>query len=248
MSITTTTKIKIERVIFGVRFQPRYELIDNMGAVIDKVLRTPGTPYGPEIFPLSTREPGEQILLNPDTRDQFQLTERDAILNMHLTNNEIDEVKTSAYQYSKYILTNLREIAKLKDIVRYGVVFQLEECQSKLSESPANYFLKDDFQEIRSLNLNFSRRLAALEALSRKGVDDFRNVIYTIKQTEEGEVTISVDYQEYFKPGLNSDEWLHKPFTDFVDRGISHLQGEFHSWLTKLLTQSTEAINVVRKK
>ena len=45
--------LPITRVVFGVRYERQYRVRDTIGALIDAVLRSPGTPFGPEAFPIS---------------------------------------------------------------------------------------------------------------------------------------------------------------------------------------------------
>ncbi len=233
--------IGIDKVVFGVRYSPRYEIADRVGSIVDRILLTPDSPFGPTTFPLSQRDPDAQNLLNPDTNDSLSLTQSDTILQMHIDTRKIADVRKLADGYSAFILGSINDLVQLKNIVRYGVVFQLKECRSSLSEPPTSYFIPKDFRDTRSMSLRFTRRLPLFEALSRKNVDDYRNVIYTVKQTEEGKVNISVDYQEYFKPALDAKECNNKPFTDFVDRGISYFQGEFQDWLKKLISKPEAA-------
>ena len=226
--------IAVEQVAFGVRFQPHYEVLDNTGAVIDLILRSKGSRFGPSTFPLSNREAGGHRLFNPNNSDSLRLTERDAILEMLVDTTNSSTIKDLAEHFNSCVLGSLRDVANLKDISRYGVVFRLKECGSALKETPVNQLIQRDFRDARSLSLRFTRRLPVLEALTRKSVNDYRNVIYTVKQSEDGKVRIGVDYQEYFDPELNAGEWFKKPYVDFVDRGISYFRKEFQEWLKKL--------------
>jgi len=232
--------IPIERIAFGIRYQRRYEVMDRVGAIVDRILHSSGTPFGPSKFPYINREPELHVLLNPDTKEELRLTESDAILEMKIDSRKTSDIKTLAEHYAAFVLDALRDIARLSSIVRYGVLFRLQECHSSLQETPAEHFIKPDFQDTRSLSLRFTRRLAVMEALARKNVNDYKNVIYTVKQTEEGKVKIWIDYQEYFSPELNSKEWSQRPFTNFVDHGIEYFLGEFQGWL-RTLTKKTEA-------
>lgn len=232
--------IPIESIAFGVRYQPRYEVMDQVGAIIDRILRSNGTPFGPTTFPLIHREPGAHVILNPDTESELRLTERDAILQMKIDTRKTPDIENLAEHYAKFVLDTLRDVAHLSSIVRYGVLFKLQECHSTLQETPAEHFIQPDFKDTRSLSLRFTRRLPVMEALARRDVNDYRNVIYTVKQTEEGEVRFWVDYQEYFKPELSAREWAQRPFIKFVDDGIKYFLEEYQRWLRKL-TEKTEA-------
>lgn len=234
-NISNLAPIAIEQIAFGVRFQPRYELLDSVGKIVDRILRTKGSPFDSNTFPYSSRDASEHRLINPTTGDNLRLTDSDAILEMQLKSRKTSDVKVLAENYSTYILDSLREVIRLQDIIRYGVLFRLEECHSAITVSPVDHFLQNDFKDARSLSLRFTRRLPVLEALARKNVDDYRNVIYTVKQSEDGDVKVWVDYQEIFNPQLDYKEWAKKPFADFVDRGISYFHGEFQTWLKKLI-------------
>jgi hypothetical protein len=239
--IAGLSTINVERIAFGVRFQPHFEIIDHAGLIVDRILRSDGSPFGPSFFPISERDPGEHRLLNPNTMDRLRLNQSDVILEMKVDTRKTSDIETSGKHFSAFILESLREVVNLSGIVRYGVVFRLEECHSVLQKTPIEHFLQQDFIDARSLSLRFTKRLPVLEALAKKGVDDYRNVIYTINQTEEGEVTILVDYQEIFKPELNTKEMAQKPYEDFVPRGIEYLLGDFQNWLNKLFKKQEAA-------
>ncbi len=147
----------------------------------------------------------------------------------------ISEVPGLADKFDKYAIRPLKDITRAKDVNRYGALFHLEECAAMLSETPVNHFLSSDFQNARSLNLRFTRRLPTLEAVAKKRVEDYRNIIYTIDQSDKGKVDIKVDYQEYFVPSLNKNEWEDKPFTRFVENAITYFNGEFKEWLSRLI-------------
>lgn len=239
--IAELSPIKVERIAFGVRFQPHFEIIDHAGEIVDRILRSSGSPFGPSFFPISERDPGEHRLFNPETMDRLRLNQSDAILEMKVDTRKTSDIETLGKHFSTFILERLRQVMHLSDINRYGVLFRLEECHSALQETPIEHFIQRDFRDARSLSLRFTKRLPVLEALAKRGVDDYRNVIYTLKQTEEGEVSIWVDYQEYFKPELDAKEFAQKPYEDFVSRGIEYLLGDFQNWLNKLFKEQEAA-------
>ncbi len=229
--VTSMTPVPINRVAFGVRFEPRYTLLDTLGAVVDRILRSPGTPFGPTVFPLSTRTPNEQALLNEDTGSLLRLSQSDALLSLSLDTRMVADINPIANDFQQFVLENLRQLAKVRNIIRYGVLFELRECKASLALAPIERYVQQDFKDARSLSLRFTRRLPSLEALAKRSVDDFRNVIYTIKESESGEVRILIDYQEYFDPHLSAKEWDKRSFPRFVERGIGYYEGEFQLWL-----------------
>ena len=139
--------IPIEAIAFGVRYQPRYEVMDRVGAIVDRILRSRGTPCGPGTFPLITREPGEHILWNRDNENELRLSEDDAMLRMKIDTRKTSDIKTLSEHYAAFVLDTLHDMAHLSSILRYGVLFRLQECRSSLKETPAEHFIQPDFQD-----------------------------------------------------------------------------------------------------
>lgn len=222
----------IQRIAFGVRYDPQWAVADRRGAIIDQILWATGTPFGPETFPETSRIGDTHILINTDTGDTLKLSERDIILEMHIE-SDLSQVSELAKGFQQYAIRPLRDTAKAKNINRYGALFRLEECGRHLAESPVAHFLHRDFDQARSLNLRFTRRLGTMEAVAKKRVNDYRNLIYTIAQSEQGEVKISFDYQQYFDPSLDQREWQERPFSLFVDGAVDYFDREFRKWLDR---------------
>lgn len=229
--------IEVDRITFGVRYQPRYEVSDNSGAIVDRILRDRNSPFDPECFPLRVKDLDTYTLYNEETGDNLRINHTDVILQMAVHTQRKNNIRDLSEKFDEFVLTPLREVAHVRDIVRYGVVFQLENLATKLKESPAQHFLSDEFSDVRSLSLRFSRRLPSEEALIKQGVEDFRNVIYTIKQQESGDVGIWLDYQEYFSPELSGEEWKKRTFPRFINKGFLYFEGEFMQWLNNFVAE-----------
>ena len=174
------------------------------------------------------------MLHSKDTHSNLHVSERDVILQMEVENG-IEDVPEIAKQFDKFAIRPLRELAKVKHASRFGMLFRLDECSATLSESPVQHFLQRDFDHVRAINLNFTRRLGVIEAIAKKRVNDYRKMIYTVRQDEDGAVRIAVDYQEYFDPSLDEKEWDARDFGRFIEQAIGYFNGEFTSWFNKLI-------------
>jgi len=227
----------IRRVALGVRFQPQFRVVDIFGELVDRILRSSGSPFGPSVFPLVRSNAMERVLVNEGTNESLHLNSRDAILEMNVDSTDFSDIERLAEDYSTYVLQNLRDLADLAGIERYGVLLKLDECRSELSQLPVEHYLSSEFAEARSLHFRFTRRLPCLEARVKRNVDDFRNVIYIVEQDEDNNVNIRVDYQEYFRPALDAADWRNKPYPKFVERGIDYFRGEFADWLRNLQSE-----------
>ena len=235
--------VEITKIAFGVRYEPQYAVMDKIGAVIDRILRSTDTPFGPEAFPLCHSSPVEYLLINKKENNSLRISQRDTILEMTIGTRNLEKFEVLAKQFDEYVLKNLEKISKLGGIQRFGVLFHLAECGSLLDTSPIEHYVKDfrDSRGVRSMHLRFTRRLPRMEAIAMHNVNDYGNVIYTVTQSDEDKVNILVDYQEYFDPPLDAADWVKKPYPEFVKKGVEYFQGEFWSWFNKLKKTKTEA-------
>ena len=232
--------VPITKIAFGVRYEPQYAVMDRVGGVIDAVLRASNTPFGPKVFPLCQSAPSEYLLINPETNDSLKINQRDTILQLSFSTRELNHIEEIAVQFSQFVLKPLKEKCRVRNISRYGVLCYLAECSSSMKNLPVEHYLSKDFSNVQTLSLRFTRRLPSIEAVVKKKVSDYRNVIYTINQDDKEKVNISVDFQEYFEPVLDENDWTKKPFEKFVKNGLEYIEGEFEQWFTKLL-ETTKA-------
>ena len=226
--------VPVTEVAMGIRYEPQWAVSDRKGTVIDRILRAGGTPFGPSVFPRIVTSDDSFVLQNTDTGDNLQVSAGDIILRME-TANGLENVPELARRFNRFAVAPLRELAKVKHANRFGILFTLDECSAALSESPVRHFLQHDFDNARSISLRFTRRLGVLEAIAKQRVDDYRNVIYTVGENEDGAVKIAVDYQEYFNPALNDKEWEAPKFERFIGEAITYFNSEFTNWFKKLL-------------
>ena len=183
----------------------------------------------------------ERALINTVTQDSLRFNQQDTTLNYNVKSRHFDSIMKLASDYEIFVLGALRKIIKVRNISMYGILFMLSECSPNLATSPVDHYLCNDFSDIRSAALHFTKRIPTIEALAMKDINDYKNIIYRINQHQDGKVYISVDYQEYFQPFLGINAWTDKPFNEFVDRGLQYLEGEFTSWLNKLIQSSEVA-------
>lgn len=223
--ITRIAPTLISRMAFGVRYETQFAVMDRSGAVVDAILRASGTPFGPERFPLSQADVNTSLLTDLEDGSFLRISQQDVILQLTIHSRNLNRIDELGDDFDRFVLTPLRKLAGLSGIQRYGVLLTMDEIKG-LKHRPVHHYLSSEFPDANSLAMRFTRRLPADEALVRKDVEDYRNAIYTLRETDEGEVAVSIDYQEYFKPALSSSEWSSKPFAKFVSRGLAHFEGE----------------------
>lgn len=233
---------QIEGLVFGVRYEPQLKLLDTAGAVLDEILHAEDSPFDTDIFPFSEAGPVQYSLVDNDRKSSILINAQDTILQMPVHTNDASRVNDLGRDFDEYVLGPLKKIGKVKNIVRYGVLLQFKEQKITSPEnSPITRYLSADFPKANSLVMRFTRRIPMEEALAMKRVEDYRSAIYSIGQSENGKMQVSIDFQEYFQPMLSAEDWKSKPFSAFVDHGTDYVEGEFQRWFEKFLAVSEGA-------
>ncbi|MGA8871656.1 MAG: hypothetical protein WB460_11000, partial [Candidatus Acidiferrales bacterium] len=182
--------------------------------------------------PFNQTLPMQYRLLNPDENSELLVNSQDTILQMPVETRNASLINELGRDFQEYVLRPLRKIGGVKNIARYGLVLHFKEDKTAtLDNPPIAHYLSSDFPKANTLFMRFSRRLPADEALAKKRVEDYRNVIYDLEESDTGEVRFSIDYQEYFQPSLDASEWDERPFSKFADRGTDYIEGELQRWL-----------------
>jgi len=221
---------KVSQIAFGIRYQSHYTISDFSGSILDRVLHANRTPFGSDIFPVTQKDLFEHHLVHPANESLLRLGPQDTLLRLPIDTNDVEVVQSAAEDFENFILEPIREITNLGNILRYGFVLQLDCKTSDLLDSPINLYVPKEFSGANNLVMRFTKRLPAEEGLFKERVEDYRNVIYTIEESDKGAVRLSLDFQLYFKPALTAEDWKTRSFPKFVDQGLKHFQKEFKPW------------------
>jgi hypothetical protein len=229
--VSSVSPVEIEKLVLGVRYEPQWGLTDRLGAVIDAVLRQTGSPFDLDRFPVSQRSRSEHRLVN-EGDESLRINQQDTILEVRLGTRDLRAAQQIATDFDSFVLRPLREIAKLKMVHRLGLVLQTVDVRGAVAKSPISKYIGPEFPNVTEMAMRFVRRIAAEEALVKKGVQDYRKVLYLMREQEDGRVTFSIDNQYYYEPALDGAEWdKRQPFEAFSARAIAECQTELGKWL-----------------
>jgi hypothetical protein len=132
--------MRFMELTFGVRYDPHHSIIDNIGSVMDQVLRAKDSPFGPIEFPLLQSLPHEGRLMNNDSGAVLRITARDAILVLPADSGNLDSLRKLASDFDNFVLEPLRRVTRLGDISRYGVVVTLIGTSKDLNNPPVKRY------------------------------------------------------------------------------------------------------------
>lgn len=224
----TPPVLPIAKVALGIRFGPKWIVGDRIGDVADKIMRT--EEFGPATFPNTTSDGNTRLFFNPASESSLTLTERDCILEMRPPNSEASELRVLAENFERIIVAAMVS-GGMDDVGRFGMMIRLAECGRELTTRPTEFYLGGEpGPAARSIDLMFTRRLPTEAAYVRQDATDYRNLIYVIKEDDEGRVQFAIDYQEYFEPVMRRPL---RSFVNFTDEGLRFFNNNFRDWIDR---------------
>lgn len=225
-------KNKILGLIIGIRFARSFRIPDISGEIIDNIIYDSKSPFGPEFFPkIQENTRREKILYNPETSNYLRLNTDDLILGVALDkdfDSKYKWVNDVVFDYFKNTLFNKYGI---KNIKRIGVVFTHKILKNKKLSEAIDLLTGKTVDNVGNISISFSKKAPATEALYRKEVNDYKNIIYNFD--EVGDVLqASLDYQYYFEPAI---EDLRECFSEkILNDAKRFLENNYHAFLSTL--------------
>lgn len=242
-NMTINPKKYLTNIAIGIRFGPSFSLLDNAGKIIDLVLYTEGSFFDKKVFPeVFNIGPYEYRLGNSKTGDYLTLTNQDLILNCNFESERGEDenlkpkLKVGSLKQINSSFQNLLEKFRRFEfdrIKRLGYINKYIINDPSLSHSVTNKIIGDTIDGVSDLVLRFSKKYPLPDALVKKAIYDYHNVIYTLtKKPDIDDLYITLDYQEFYEPTLESTGDLH--FQEFLTKMETYNNNTFPTWFDKL--------------
>ena len=129
-------------------------------------------------------------------------------------------------EHLKYIKKIIKKY-NITGINRIGIIYnhKIESDQKKFINAIST-ITNNNFSNIDDFSLSFSKKESATSGVIKKGVNDYKNVIYLFRKISDKELVIGLDYQKYFLPPLDDIE--DKDFEDFISNSKQYLENTFY--------------------
>ena len=210
--------MKLQGFVFGIRVSKSFYLEDRLGAIVDELLYSKDSAFGPEIFPTVQEGTGTKMLCNQETGDKFTITHSDFIFEYAIKKDFDTEFKKYLEAYRDLITTQVFKNFDVHFIARFGfIVKAILEKNDALTDS-VHEIIKQNHNGFTpdSYSLRFNVKEKKPITISGVTTEDFDNTIVTYDKTnEDNPLVFSVDYQKYFKPELDRIGDSTISFVDF---------------------------------
>lgn len=231
MSQTINLFDSLVGIVIGVRFRANFSIEDILGKIVDTILYSKNAYFDSNKFPHVKGRVTDRVLENPTTGDYLLLNNSNLILDVFFT----DIFKKSDYdfiieKFDEEIMKGVIQKHKIVDLMRIGLVRKYIIKDEDLAKNFIDVTLNKSLKDVNDINLTFSKRIPRMSALSNVEVNDYDNVIFNvIKYASESELYISVDYQRYFKPFVQSIDEVK--YTNFIKDAFHYNEKNYFEWI-----------------
>jgi hypothetical protein len=217
-------------ITFGIRFARSFRIPDISGCIMDNILYSENTPFGTKFFPnLQEISSREKTLYNSETSEYLRINTDDLILGIKIDNDfqkKFDWLKIDVFKYFSNTLFREYEIQNIR---RVGIVFSHKLSKNKKLNEAISLISGNTINSADNINISFSKKIGAIEALYRKNVTDYKNTIYNFNEVKEA-IHAALDYQYYYEPAIQD---LRECFVDkILDDAKVFLENNYYTWLT----------------
>jgi hypothetical protein len=232
-------------IVIGIRFRANFSIEDNIGKIVDQILYAKNSFFSPDLFPYVQAKTGERILYNEKNNDFLQINNSNVILEINsIKEKDIGELLNN---FEKQIILDVMKNNKITQINRVGYVsrylFKIEDLANKFLIKTVGEMIEG----ITEINLSFSKKYPIEEALIKEAINDYYNANYNIiKRSKKDELFISLDYQRYYEPFLESPTQIE--FPAFLDNVARYNHKLFLDWLNSNFIEDSHGTQVKKAR
>ena len=219
----------ITSVAIGIRFNKMFTLLDSWGSIVDKVWGNSPDFLGDDYFSgISGNYITERILINEKTGNYLKITAADIIFRHSFEEKEFE----SEFSWFKKCVNELLipEIIlkyNVSKFTRIGIIFTYKFNNKDVFDSITKKIINTEMINVN--DIRFSVKATVPNALLKKGVDDYINIIYNMSTDNDNNTLLSYDYQYYLKPKIS--DFRQFPHIKFIENSISSLDTKLYSWI-----------------
>ena len=175
----------------------------------------------------------EKILYNNETGDKLTINNSNIILDIVFG----DIFKKEDYgelleRFNSEIIDGIMRTYKITEINRLGLIHRYVFPEKELAKNFIDKTIGKTLEGVNDINLTFSKKFPVSEALVKKEIFDYTNVIFNvIKKANEDNLILSVDYQKYFDPYLSSSSELK--FDNYIKSMTDFNSKSYLNWLNQ---------------
>jgi hypothetical protein len=220
-------------VAIGVRFRANFSIEDQLGSIVDQIIYAKNAFFNETVFPLAENHVNQKVLINNVTGDKLTINNSNITLEINFGERfKIDNLDELIEKFDSEIIDGVLKKYKITQFVRVGFIKRYLFDIEILAKNFLKNTIGSTIDGINDIDLRFSKKFPVPTSLVKKDIYDYENVIFNIiKRSDKEEIFISVDFQKYFLPHLESTSGIE--FLNFIDKANNFSSKNYLNWLNK---------------
>lgn len=220
-------------VAIGVRFRANFSIEDQLGSIVDQIIYAKNAFFNETVFPLAENHVNQKVLINNVTGDKLTINNSNITLEINFGERfNIDNLDELIEKFDSEIIDGVLKKYKITQFVRVGFIKRYLFDIEILAKNFLKNTIGSTIDGINDIDLRFSKKFPVPTSLVKKDIYDYENVIFNIiKRSDKEEIFISVDFQKYFLPHLESTSGIE--FLNFIDKANNFSSKNYLNWLNK---------------
>ncbi len=218
-------------IAFGIRFRANFSIEDQLGSIVDQILYSKHAFFNETVFSYTENHVNQKVLVNDKSGDKMTINNSNIILEVNFGGQfESSDLDKIAKEFESEIIDGILKRYKITQFVRAGYIKRYLFDIETLAKNFLKNTIGSTIDGINDIDLRFSKKFPVPDSLVKKELYDYENVIFNIiKRSDKDEIFMSLDYQKYFKPHLESTSGIG--FTQFITKANQFNKSNYLNWL-----------------
>jgi DNA-binding Lrp family transcriptional regulator len=220
--------MKLSGFIIAVRFVRSYGLEDNLGSLMDHILKNPDKTFNEKLFPEYKPYYDARLLIDTKKDNKLTLNSENIVLEINSSNNFEKDFNDFLEAYDKIIVKEIFKEYGIVKIDRFGCVLKSTEKDYSELYKDIEAVLKKHDKHADSLSVRFNCVKKTPKTIKNFITTDYENQIISYdRKTLKDDLNLFVDYQKYFQPALEKISDADISFTDFCKSSLRDFKDQY---------------------
>lgn len=220
--------MKLTGFVIAVRFIRSYGLEDNLGSLMDHILKHPDKTFNEKLFPEYKPYYDARLLIDKVKDNKLTLNSENIVLEINTSENFEKDFNDFLEAYDKIILKEIFKEYGIAKIDRFGCVFKSSEKEDISIYKDVEDVLRKHGKNPDSLSIRFNCVKKTPKTIKEVITTDYENQIISYdRKTIKDNLTLSVDYQKYYQPPLEKITDADISFSAFCKSSLKNFQEQY---------------------
>lgn len=220
--------MKYNGFVIAIRFNRSFAIVDNFGAIMDKLLYTNDPNFNNKVFPNYQAYLDARILYNKETDNKLTINSENFVLEINNFGNFEESLNKFLDSYKTIIIDEIFKQYEIKKINRFGCIIKSALNKENETFNSVSKIINKGDKKTESLSFRYNCITKKPKEIKGVAVSDYANEIVTYnKEKKDGKISFIVDYQHYFQPPLNKITDTAFCFTNFCKNSLKEFDDNY---------------------